>query len=309
MIFNELYSAYFNAVAAILRASLDHEVTLQEMNAIVNKYAFRESSLTIPAKLKNGDWALFRDADLGDPIIYNKPTMPLTLLQKQWLKAISTDPRIRLFGDSVFDGVDLGDVEPLFMSSDVYVFDKYLDGDDYGDQKYVENFRRILDAIRNQQMLEIRFLNRIGKTRTVKVMPDHLEYSEKDDKFRLIGYDLRECQTVNLSRIISIRDFDGDRQVNLEKAMKNAQKNVRTLVLELEDERKALERVLLHFAHFEKQVVQLDDKRYRLEVQYDVADETELVIRVMSFGPHVRAVAPSTFVDEIKTRLMKQMGM
>lgn len=306
MIFNELYSAYYNAVAAILRAATDHEVSASEMNAIISKYAFQDSLITIPTKLKNGDWPLFID---GEPIVFNKPTMPLTLLQKQWLKAIGNDPRIRLFGDDVLAGVDLEGIEPLFESKDIYVFDKYLDGDDYCDETYIRNFRMILDAIKNNQMLEISFSSRHGKPRKVKVLPDHLEYSEKDDKFRLIAYDLRTCQTVNLSRIVRINYFDGEKKDNREKIEKSAKKNTRILVLELEDERNSLERVLLHFAHFEKQVVQLDDKRYRLEVQYERMDETELVIRVLSFGPHVRVVAPETFVEETKKRLQKQLGI
>ena len=53
----------------------------------------------------------------------NKPTMPLTLTQKQWLKAISLDPRIKLF-DVVISGLD--DVEPLFTPEDYYIYDKYI---------------------------------------------------------------------------------------------------------------------------------------------------------------------------------------
>ena len=42
----------------------------------------------------------------GTTPIKNKPSMPITLLQKQWLKAIGCDPRIKLFGDFDFDYAD-----------------------------------------------------------------------------------------------------------------------------------------------------------------------------------------------------------
>ena len=80
----------------------------------------------------------------------------------------------------------------------------------------------------------------------------------------------------------------------------------RSVIFELVDRRNALERVLLHFAHFEKEAKRLDDDRYRITICYDKEDETELVIRVLSFGPMIRVTAPDHFVDLIKQRLTDQ---
>ena len=61
-----------------------------------------------------------------------------------------------------------------------------------------------------------------------------------------------------------------------------------------------------------------DAKSYRLEHSYRVAnigrqialeegfDETEMVIRLLSFGPMVKVIAPESFVDLIKKRLVDQ---
>ena len=76
--------------------------------------------------------------------------------------------------------------------------------------------------------------------------------------------------------------------------------------MELVDERKALERVLLHFAHFKKQAEKIDEKHYRITVYYDKDDETEMVIRVLSFGPMIKVTAPVHFIELIKKRLMEQ---
>ena len=43
-------------------------------------------------------------------------------------------------------------------------------------------------------------------------------------------------------------------------------------------------------------------------VKYDKDDETELVIRILSFGPMVKVIEPYSFVDLIKKRLMMQKG-
>ena len=85
--------------------------------------------------------------------------MPLTLLQKRWLKAISLDPRIRLFADSF---LEMPGIDPLFTPADICVFDKYLDGDPYEDETYIRHFRMILNAIREQTPLSIDTVNRKG---------------------------------------------------------------------------------------------------------------------------------------------------
>ncbi len=80
MIFNEIYSAYYNAVAAILATLTAGPVDEKTIDAIVRRYAFGESMLTVWPSLKKQKWQLVR-ADRTTPIAH-KPAMPLTLLQK-----------------------------------------------------------------------------------------------------------------------------------------------------------------------------------------------------------------------------------
>ena len=96
MIFSELYSAYYNAVAEILAKAIDGERDEKVLRKIVEEKAFGESAVTVLPALKSGKWQLMK-SDLT-PVIKHKPTMPLTLLQKMWLRAVSLDPRVTLFG-------------------------------------------------------------------------------------------------------------------------------------------------------------------------------------------------------------------
>ena len=43
-----------------------------------------------------------------------------------------------------------------------------------------------------------------------------------------------------------------------------------------------------------------------ITVYYDKDDETEMVIRVLSFGPMIKVTAPVHFIELIKKRLMEQ---
>ena len=42
-----------------------------------------------------------------------------------------------------FDDSNLEDVQPLFTSNDIYIFDRYGDGDQFEDETYIQNFRFI----------------------------------------------------------------------------------------------------------------------------------------------------------------------
>ena len=298
MIFREWYGAYYSAVAELLRAAVDHPVTDRELRTIIAANAFAESGPVIESALREERWPLLR-AD-GTTPLWHAPTMPMTMLEKRWLKAVSLDPRVRLF-DLSLEGLE--EVEPLFRPEDIRVFDRYADGDPFEDEVYIRNFRLILNAIREETPLRIRMVNNRGGKVSVTVRPEFLEYSEKDDKFRLLTKGGRYGKTINLARILSCKPCDGEDPFHRRKARKPA---VRTLVLEVFDGRNALERVMLHFAHFEKEAQRLDDRRYRLCIRYRRDDETELVIRVLSFGPFVRVVEPDSFVTLIKDRLRRQ---
>ena len=298
MIFSELYSAYYQSVAAILKEACQHPVSRPELRKIIEQNAFGESVLNIEPALLEERWQLLRPD--GTTPIRHIPSMPLTALQKRWLKAISLDPRIRLFTDHP---PEFPDVEPLFTPDDICVFDKYLDGDPYEDEEYVRHFRIILDAVKTQTPLDIETANRKGTTLHRTLMPEYLEYSEKDDKFRLIGSGCRYGGIINLARIVrcvpSAKEFKY-------KPSKRTHTEKRTVEFEVYDRRNALERVMMHFAHFEKQAERMDEDHYRISITYDKDDETEMVIRVLSFGPMVKVTAPDHFVNLIKERLIQQ---
>ena len=205
MIFNEIYSAYFNTVAKIITAVIDGNTDDKSINKIISDNAFGESVLTVLPSLKSEKWQLVH-ADMTTPLTH-RPTMPLTLIQKQWLKAISLDPRIKLFGIELSG---LEDVEPLFTSDDYCIYDKYSDGDPFEDEKYIEHFRTVLSAIKNGQNIKIEMLNRKGNTVYTRCIPKKLEYSEKDDKFRLVTEGCRFIRTVNINRITKCRIYTGD---------------------------------------------------------------------------------------------------
>ena len=298
MIFNEIYSAYYNAVASIISEILDGNNDPKALSKICTDKAFGESAVSIMGSVKEEKWQIIK-RNFSTPLKH-KPSMPLSDLQKRYLAAVFRDKRIKLFGieTDIFEAV-----EPLFTEDDYFVYDKYNDGDDYDDEKYVNIFRTILQAINENKCIKIEMLKKDGTTLYARCNPEKLEYSEKDDKFRLVTSGCPFVSTVNLSRIKKCRIYDGDRIPDVLPKEPVCQ----TAVLKIDDQRNALERALLHFAHFEKRCERAEDEKYLLYVNYSKEDETELVIRVLSFGPMLEVVESENFRNLIKERLKKQI--
>lgn len=297
MLFHEIYGSYYNAVAKMLAIAVEGNLTEQKMYEICHEKAFAESFIEIIPALKEEKWKLLTK-DLKTPL-KNQPTMPLTELQLRWLKAISLDKRIRLFNVNTDF---LKDVEPLFNPDDYVIFDKYADGDPYEDEDYIKNFRAVLFSIKHKQKIAVEYESRKGNNRRFICVPVGVEYSEKDDKFRVI---LSGCRFSNYINMAGIKDVEILCNANDFQAVKPPQKES-YFIAELIDERNALERVMLHFAHFKKEAERIDNKHYLLKIYYDESDETELVIRVLSFGPFLKVTEPQNFVNLIKERLIRQ---
>lgn len=292
MLFHELYGYYYQAVQKILSAALQHEITPQDIRTIIDETAFSESYLTIEPALQQGLYQLF-DSSLHTPLNH-VPIRPLTLLEKRWIKTMLLDPKAALF--TFEEHPDFFAYVPLYTQGDIIYFDQYLDADPFQDPSYINHFHTILQALHQKRKLDIVYVTQNGKRIHKLISCVRMEYSLKDDKFRL----LTTHATINVSRICSCK-ISKDTVETCQRTEK-----LTSLILELVDERNALERVMLHFAHYEKLAEKLDDQHYRMKIFYDQQDETEVLIRILSFGPMIKVIEPEYFIGMIKDRLMMQ---
>ncbi len=300
MLFSEVYGSYYRAVASVLDRAVSGDLSGKDLPEIVRNTAFGESVLTIPAALTDGSWPLLSD-NMTTPLRHS-PSMPLTTLEKRWLKSLLADPRIRLF-DPPADGVE--DVEPLWDPGVFVFYDRYTNADPYDDPGYIEVFRTILQAMKEKKKIRVRFHSGRGKRHSFICVPYTLEYSAKDDKFRMLTSFEGKMLTVNLARIRSVKLMDPYSETEY----KPADYREKTVTMLLTDERNALERALLHFSDLEKETEQLDDKHYRITIWYKHGDETELLIRILSFGPVLQVEGPDTMLRQLQERIEKQFSL
>ena len=67
-------------------------------------------------------------------------------------------------------------------------------------------------------------------------------------------------------------------------------------------------RAMLHFSDLAKETQKLDDMHYLLTVDYDQSDETEMLYRVLSFGPTIKVREPESFKELLRQKLLEQLS-
>ncbi|MCI8883297.1 WYL domain-containing protein [Lachnospiraceae bacterium JLR.KK009] len=315
-LFSEIYSCYYQVLRHLLCSQ--NALTMEEIHSQVCGEGFGESLLSIIPKLESGAWDLFeKNGELYVSKIRPNFLMPLSSLEKSYLKALLSDARIGLFlneGQLGALGQMLDSVTPLWTPGQFYYYDQFSDGDPYQDSRYRKIFRTLLDAQKNSQYVDIDYNSPAGNRVHHYYIPARLEYSVKNDKFRLLALkrtkDSFRLETLNVARIQStaLTEQALDTQVDLNALIKHSYYK-EPLTLRIANRRNALERAMLHFANYEKNTRKLDNDTYECLIYYNQAMETELLIEVLSFGPMLSVIGNEKFLQSLKSRLRKQIRM
>lgn len=320
-IFSEIYGAYYRIASRLLGLG---SVKDSDVYDVIREDGFRDSALFLPQKLlpqpDGSDWGLFERGEDGLlHAIVGEPPRVLSRLQKMWLKAKLADPRMRLFlCDDVLQSlsVRLSDVPPLYRNEYFRYFDRFSDGDDFGSEHYRENFQTVLKAIKERRMLKIGFTSGHDRRMSRLCLPFKLEYSEKNDKFRVYCHDIKGGKIVgggliNLGRIDNIAPDDiysGETPSEDDFFRRiRAKQPIRVYV---SPERNAVERFLNEFAEYEKRVDRdLENGGCTVDLYYDSQDETELLILLLGFGAAVEILSPKSVRKQAAERVQKQVRL
>ena len=323
-LYSEIYSAYYNIISTLLRKGT---FTGSELSKVVEQKGFGETMLYLIPKIADGTLSIFeKEGELYTSVLSNEASsqnIPLSLLQKRWLRSVLEDRRIRLFlDDSEVDVLKSGldSIEPLFEAEDFEYVDRFTDGDDFESKEYRSTFRTVLCAIKHREVLDISFNSRTKKRVHYHFIPCKLEYSVKNDRFRLLAVERKNLSesekkskdrlyTINLSRISEVSGtgiyIDEALEPDLDELI-TASYYKEPVTLHIKTERNALERAMLQFASYKKNTTRINDDLYKCEIYYNEGNETELLIEVLSFGSAVEVIGNERFLKQLKQRLEKQ---
>lgn len=314
-IFSEVYNCYFQVIKSLIEKK--SRISKNELDFRIKDGGFEESLFYLFPKLIDGEWGFYEKdgASVFKSRLSTDFYVPLTDLQKSYLKAILTDDKIRLFlDDAEIDGINaaLDGVEPLYTSGDFYYYDRFTDKDDYTDPKYRKHFQALIQGIKNREYLDIDYESRTGQRVRHNYLPCRLEYSIKNDRFRLMAVDrhaLRNprVETLNLNRITKIipSGETAERLPDINRALRHSYYKEPACVI-IKNKRNALERAMLQFANYDKRTRRIDGDTYESLIYYNKRTETELLIEVLSFGPMLKVIGNEDFLGLVKERLSRQ---
>lgn len=313
-LFFEVYNCYFQVIQSLI--GKHGPISEKELNFRIQNDCFEESILYLLPKLTEKGWGFF---EKQDGFFYSNLSedfhVPLTDLQKSYLKAILMDEKIRLFlSDKEIEEINvlLADIPPLYTPDDFYYYDRFSDKDDYADPDYRKHFQTIIAAIQNQEYLDIHYESRLHQIICHNCLPCRIEYSIKNDRFRLLFVESPlkrhlKVETLNLNRIKAVTPTGQrvKRLPDINKALRRSyyREPVRVII---KNQRNALERAMLQFANYEKSTRKINDDIYECLIYYNKRTETELLIEILSFGPMLKVVGNQRFLELLKKRLERQ---
>lgn len=310
-IFSEIFGCYYKVITEIVNNS---PLTVDEIRNIINENGFAESCFHLLPKLEMLQFIEKRDGKYYS-LLKNKIKMPITNLEKSWLKAISNDIRFELFAED-YDKSKLDDTEPLYRQEQFRYYDKYSDGDDFGNYYYKKFFRKINAAMENSATVKIVYQSpKRNKITIGSYIPLKFEFSSKDDKFRffvarIIKGKISDYVCLNMGRVLDVRNSKENFKGKL-----NPENNIdkfnceEPVIAEIYDERNATERFMVEFSAYRKNS-EFDDNTQTCttKIYYRKTDETEVLIKLLSFGPTLKVLGPERFLKLFKYRIQKQLA-
>ncbi len=314
-LFSEIYNCYFQVVKTLIESN--RAISLSEAEHRIKSMGFEESVFYLLPKLTGDEWGFFETRD-NKLISRLSPDffLPFSNLQKAYIKSILLDEKMKLFlTEKEISHIEalLEDVEPLYNPDYFYYTDRFCDGDDFSSPNYRRFFQSLLASIKEQRYVKISYASPNGSPTTHRCIPCRLEYSVKNDRFRLLAVDKTKRGTfrllqLNLERIsdITLTEYMQKKKINLSHIIKRSyyKKPVKLII---KNERNALERAMLQFANYEKHTRKIGDNIYECLIYYNKSVETELLIEVLSFGPMIQVVGNEEFLNQLKERLKCQM--
>lgn len=332
-LFNELYSVSFYKLGEILfdllqKQQVNNELIKAKVQEYIDVFVFYDNEAAEKVKAKRKQQV---ESFIGNFLIENNSIfsfnkqknlrtinqlLPMTRIEKQWLQNVLTHPFAYCFlekgeikklqallpKDELFD---VNDVNLVAQASDM----KYH----YEENNYLQHLIMINTAISNNTYLNITGINQYGKKKTYEEFaPVYIEYSKKDNRFRIRGWSKseNECKTINLERIKHI--LKSDVNFNAEGVIKNVlsgDKNKKKhLVIFFDDSENIPNRILSEFSCYEKECIRWGNGTYRMLLYYNEDDFKEIVIRLLGYGSLITVDEDSGDVlKEMKKRLENQL--
>ncbi len=343
-LFNELWSRYAVVLAnAVLKCAADHSVNVKQVLRDSIRSAFEYYTSEELEQVAEELETYIKESELTDQngtsrfimpeCEYLFDVLPITKVEVRWLLTILEDPLSSVFLSppqiqAVKSAIAKApfQVGPFEMKKINY-FDRYnledrilsgrkeLTQRGRVNQREREFLKIIYEAMESEKKIRIVYKNWKGEKRYANCAPVWMEYSRRDDIFRIwyVQNERMEIRTINVPRILRIiqlpeKKYDLEEQRELlERILKRTEAHIQ--VEFYQGKRNLPDRLLTEFSLWRKECIyDVKTKKYTMTLYYSIQDEKEIMIRLLSYGPYIRIAASedSYILAEIKKRIVRQ---
>lgn len=308
--YHEIYGKYYQIIFELLNSKPQTE---KEINDYIRENGYEESFLYLNAEKLVNDYHLFeKRGNLYYPKTINKIPQVLTNEQKSWIVTMLTDEKSKLF----LNNKAINSYKEKLNCNALYEYEDYQylfqDKDiDIITPKFIGLFKAIQKTIIEKMNLQLTFLSSHKNYTHKLVAPVKIEYSQQDEKIRLMAVEYRNSKPqrmirIRLSSVIGYRVVNRKEEIDFEYFQK--QELLKDpLMIEVYPELNGIERVFIELSNYKREAI--FDKERNLSVMkiyYEKVDEMDLVLKILSFGKVVKIISNGFIKEEVLRRLLKQ---
>lgn len=312
-LFNDYKNRYYRCIQNIINQIYNGEkYDKKDIRKILHNAYLEEESILVN-ELVNKNFFKFEDDIVKLRIDYNIP-IRLNDLELAYLKMFVEDDEFnKVLNDEILEKLkkNLNDVQSL----DYNKFWKRENIDKYGDSlknNEIRNNILILEkAILNNKYIKYSSKNRNGDIFENKIAyPYKIEYSIKNNKYRLIIFFDNRAIKINIDSITNIkileeRDVLEKEKIQIQDFIKNRKNIGEPLVLKIEDNNNTLDRCFNLFSAYDKKYYYDTDNNLILNIYYHNFDEAEIVRDILSLGKSVIVLEPKKIRNKVVERILR----
>lgn len=341
MIFHEMFGVYYHMIAEFLTKiikAFPGSLSQRDLDKLSGEIVLKETNHTgeytgalIPQELDelcvSGAFGKYDNAahfiskyepekNMIPSSLY-KDLIPLTEMELRWLKTIIHDSRFHSFfvEDGEIDALHAllqqeTNITALPMQKLVW-YDRYrISKHNLNNENSV--LRPLLDSIENRKCVRITFLSRYKRERNGIYSPIVIEYSCRNNYMQVYAQekDSSKITLINLSRIQKIicTELAYDYEEAFRAYHKYRNRNKRSIEILFFNKKNLVDRILTEFAPWEKRCTFVKSTdTFHLRLFYQSIDETEVMVRLMGYGPEIIFADPECRpAKDIQERINRQ---
>lgn len=317
-LFNDYKNRYYRCIQNIINDIYNGEkYTKQDIRKKLQD-AYLEQEFVLVDEFVNGKFFEF-EGDFAKLRIDSNIPIRLNDLEIAYLKMFVEDEEFnKVLGEEI-----LTKLKQKLDKIDSLNYNQYWEResiDKFGDSLDNPEFRNKIITL-EKAILKNKFIKYSSKNRKGDVFEDKIaypykiEYSIKNNKYRLIVFGDNRAIKINIDSITKIEILEDkgfslkDKSISQNEKIKefiNNKKNIdEPIVLKIEDNKNTLDRCFNLFSAYDKRYYYDDNNNLILNIYYHDFDEAEIVRDILSLGKSVIVLEPKKIRYKVVGRILR----